>query len=49
MSTREKLRQKKVEYWTAEDTPDWANRWTVLTALLILYAIVGVAVQGYAL
>jgi hypothetical protein len=49
MSTREKLRQKKVEYWTAENTPKWANRWTALTAFLMLYAIAGVAFQGYAL
>ena len=49
MSTRETLRRTSTEYWTGEESPKWANRWTALTALLILYAIVGVAIQSAAL
>jgi hypothetical protein len=49
MSTREKLLQTKRDYWTGEETPKWANRWTALTALLILYSLLGVALQAVAL
>jgi hypothetical protein len=43
MSVREKLR---IELdWAQEETPDWVNKWTALTALTALYTLVGTALQ----
>jgi hypothetical protein len=42
MSVRERLR---TEVDWAEETPDWVNRWTALTALTVLYILVGTALR----
>jgi len=43
MSVREKLQTELG--WTEEDPPDWVNKWTALTALIVLYTLVGTALQ----